>query len=880
MINIKTTLKGNLLIYFIFLLLPTSSFSQTLTIPFLHEVTKNTEELKNNYPDGVINKGGSLTIFQAFTGTYAPTQGISGFGKLVIDTSGGDAVILSGLLPSFSGETIIEAGGLQGNISPNSSLNLSGVDAVYTLNGTDQASLSLSGSAQSIINLGSNTLTANQNSNTEFAGQIRGLGSLVVAGSGTLTLSGDNSYEGKTTINAGGTLIGTITSGSVLALSGANATYTLTTDQVIHSLTGEEGSIINLGANTLSVGGNDLRTTFFKGVIQDGPSGEGGNLVIQGEGGLKLTAQPTYTGSTFTVANLSGPLPPTTALLVEASGTGEPGSYNLTQSQQLGSLSGNGNVLLSSFNLTTGGNNTSSTFSGIISGTGSLTQTGSGTLTFTGGNIYTGGTTINLGSTLSVNSNSLPSGGNTTDNGTLIFNQSGQASNATFSGTISGSGTLIVESGSVNFTGTIASSITKKTQNGGNLTGNTDSITGNIIDNGTVTFNQITAGTYAGKISGTGSLIKDGEGRLALTGVSPLTGPTTIKKGILAVNGSLENSVVTVAQEGILRGSGTVGGVHLIGTVAPGNSIGTLKIRNDFIMEPTSTYAVEITPNKIKPRDADHLMIGGKANLAGTLHVKILGGARRTVKNQRFMCLGAKKGRFGEFSNLISDDRLKYKVLYFTKGIEVFVTSLQDFADAFPPGNNSNPARTARYFDTFADNTAGRPDLTHVINILDGLLLTENTPLVNNAFNQIQPAQYGDLGGISFLHNELVNKTVSTQQQYLRESRWIDTELRNREGAFANFSPKELSNFRKLVDDKLLSGFNTFEQVSKNQIGPRVNFLALGGETKAMRPGNQRIRVGKSSLWVQSYGQIEKSKSNHGNPSIRSQTGGLSIGGD
>jgi outer membrane autotransporter protein len=82
------------------------------------------------------------------------------------------------------------------------------------------------------------------------------------------------------------------------------------------------------------------------------------------------------------------------------------------------------------------------------------------------------------------------------------------------------------------------------------------------------------------------------------------------------------------------------------------------------------------------------------------------------------------------------------------------------------------------------------------------------------------------------------------------------------------------------VDDKLLSGFNTFEQVAKNQVGSRANFLALGGETKAMRPGNQRIRVDKSSLWVQSYGQIEKSKSNHGNPSIRSQTGGLSIGGD
>jgi autotransporter-associated beta strand protein len=51
--------------------------------------------------------------------------------------------------------------------------------------------------------------------------------------------------------------------------------------------------------------------------------------------------------------------------------------------------------------LTTGGINTSTTFSGVVSGAGSFTKTGSGTQTLTGVNTYTGATTLN-GGTLAV----------------------------------------------------------------------------------------------------------------------------------------------------------------------------------------------------------------------------------------------------------------------------------------------------------------------------------------------------------------------------------------------------------------------------------------------------------------------------------------------
>ena len=52
--------------------------------------------------------------------------------------------------------------------------------------------------------------------------------------------------------------------------------------------------------------------------------------------------------------------------------------------------------------LTTGGDGTSTTFSGVVSGAGSLVKTGAGTFTLTNANTYTGSTTVNAG-TLALN---------------------------------------------------------------------------------------------------------------------------------------------------------------------------------------------------------------------------------------------------------------------------------------------------------------------------------------------------------------------------------------------------------------------------------------------------------------------------------------------
>ena len=76
----------------------------------------------------------------------------------------------------------------------------------------------------------------------------------------------------------------------------------------------------------------------------------------------------------------------------------------------IGSIEGSGNYFLGSKTLIVGGNNLSTTVSGIIQDGGflggiggSLTKVGTGTLTLTGANTYSGGTNFN-GGILAVNS--------------------------------------------------------------------------------------------------------------------------------------------------------------------------------------------------------------------------------------------------------------------------------------------------------------------------------------------------------------------------------------------------------------------------------------------------------------------------------------------
>src|SRR6185436_19077279 len=96
----------------------------------------------------------------------------------------------------------------------------------------------------------------------------------------------------------------------------------------------------------------------------------------------------------------------------------------------------------------------------------------------------------------------------------------GTGANSLFSGGISGTGSLL-KTGAGTLTLTGANSYNGGTTvTGGTLAGNSASLQGAILNNARVVFDEAGSGTYAGVMSGTGSLVKTGGGTLTLTGLN------------------------------------------------------------------------------------------------------------------------------------------------------------------------------------------------------------------------------------------------------------------------------------------------------------------------------------------------------------------------
>ncbi|NPU13893.1 autotransporter domain-containing protein [Bradyrhizobium sp. 83002] len=239
-----------------------------------------------------------------------------------------------------------------------------------------------------------------------------------------------------------------------------------------------------------------------------------------------------------------------------------------------GSIAGAGNTILGANELTVGSNNSSTSVSGIISGAGSLAKTGTGTLTLSGANTYAGGTTF-TGGTISVASDA---------------NLGGAPGGLTFNG-----GTLQV-------TGTSFTSTTR-TINWGAGGGGFD------IADPANTF------TVSQALGGGGGLTKLGGGTLTLSGLNSYTGATAVNAGRLAVDGSIAaSSGLTIANGAMVGGTGQLPGVTVNagGTLAPGNSIGTLTIIGNLQFDAGSTYQVEVSPST-----ADRTNVTGTATLTG-----------------------------------------------------------------------------------------------------------------------------------------------------------------------------------------------------------------------------------------------------------------------
>lgn len=230
--------------------------------------------------------GNTLTI--ASNGSTVFGGVVGGVGGLV--KQGGGTLTLSGA-NTFSGATTVLAGSLAlsggAALSDGSALTL-GAGASLALSSSEVIG-SLAGAG--VVSLGANTLRTGANgSSTSFGGVIGGAGGLAKQGSGTLTLSGTNTFTGAVLVSAGGLVLagGAALSDATAVTVASGAVLSLASSETVASLAG--AGLVDVGVNTLTVG--DSSHTDFSGELRGS-----GDVVKLGSGALTLSGAGSHTGT-------------------------------------------------------------------------------------------------------------------------------------------------------------------------------------------------------------------------------------------------------------------------------------------------------------------------------------------------------------------------------------------------------------------------------------------------------------------------------------------------------------------------------------------------------------------------------------------------------
>ncbi|EIO1607255.1 autotransporter outer membrane beta-barrel domain-containing protein [Salmonella enterica] len=453
---------------------------------------------------GVITNTGSITTTGGGAGDASVYVHGNGDGTVVNNSGTMSSTVYGVYLDSArsKGHTLNNQAG--GAISANTAVAINGNGNTITNQGK------MTGVSDGLLISGNNNIVITSGGEISGKNGIRvskGSGNQITTESGSAIVAKDNGIL----INSGAN---NVTNGGSITATGSSISYG------IQYNSGTSGTITNTGTIT----------TTGKGAGDASVYAHGGAVTINNSGTMDSSVFGVYVTTGHTLNNLAG-----------------------------GSITANTAVQLN------GNNNTLANAGAILGDTNGVTINGSGNTLTSQGKI-TGGINailINSGSknnTLTLNTGTEISGSITDDNnsasannnlildgeGTLGSSISGLNS-VTSSGdwTLSGatmnlsgttnsalwvkSGTLILNGAMTAKGATVDSGTTLQIGNSGTL----GAFNGDIVDNGTLTFNRSDAAAYGSVISGSGNVVKQGGGELTLSNNNSYSGGTTIAEGTL-----------------------------------------------------------------------------------------------------------------------------------------------------------------------------------------------------------------------------------------------------------------------------------------------------------------------------------------------------------
>jgi len=294
----------------------------------------------NTFTGGVTVNAGALS---------ASGSGALGSGSVTVVPTGSGAATLNATTPSLVNVTTLSVNN-NGTTGALGTVNLTSntSPAIGSLSGN--GNVSLQGSSGTNLTIGTSTnLSANFSgviSETNVGKGLVTVGAAASGFTGTVTLSGPNTFTGGVTINSGtlqlgssGALNSTVGSQNAVTFgSSTTGALALTGNSVtISSLNGSASGPVVENANgssvsnaMLTVGNSTNASSTYAGVIQNGSGGGTLGLMTAGTGTVALSGANTYTGATTVTAG---------SLVVDGSISGSAATV-----QTGGTLGGSGTV--------------------------------------------------------------------------------------------------------------------------------------------------------------------------------------------------------------------------------------------------------------------------------------------------------------------------------------------------------------------------------------------------------------------------------------------------------------------------------------------------------------------------------------------------------
>ncbi len=449
---------------------------------------------------------GVLNALNGAAGTIGAQ--LTGAGGITIQGSGSGAIVLTNAANNFTGGTTLESGTLV--------VNATGALGTGTLTITSPG--------------GGATLGSTVN-NVHVANNISVLGDFTIrlgGAAGDFFLDGNINLNGATRTITGGTFQEQIRFGGTISNGGLTlrTPFTAPGDYVAFIF---DTTNVNTYTGLTTVGNGAFLV--FQGATPNGAIQ--GDVLVEGNGVIDYLA-----GASEQIAD-------TATVTVNSQGNSANTEiftgfdlFNANGTETIGTLNGTGTVGLADSTLAVGAGN----FSGVISDGfhvgitgGSLTKYGAGTLTLSGTNTYTGTTTISGGSVV-----------------------------------LTGAGTL-GRVGALNLSGPTAILDMSAMNAAGQTVGALSGIIGSSVVLGG---KNLTAGgnnastTFAGVISGAGgSFTKVGAGTTTFNGANTYTGATTVNRGVLIADTTINANVLSSASAlvvggGTFRLTGSAGNVR------------------------------------------------------------------------------------------------------------------------------------------------------------------------------------------------------------------------------------------------------------------------------------------------------------------------------